>query len=278
MKQSNLVAIDKNTEAGAVIYWSLSGGLISHDKFCEAWKAAGGNPACLPDRPSPETALRRAVAARGTKRRLARPAGKRGQWAIVQETAVGEEMQYVQIARAYLDEGSLVVKGDASECQAITEAFDYALGSLNQDDVSAWLVWFLDAYSAVRLKPNGGLYYLPPTEAPEFERVAKLVEKICGSMIAIEYIPAMNRASVVRAVLDGLMQEIAGFTSVIDEAIEKGVGKRALRNRAAECDAQIERMSAYESMLGSRVEKLRTQINAVKARAVMAAIKADNEE
>lgn len=278
MKQSNLVAIDNNTEAGAVIYWSLRGGLISHDKFCEAWKAAGGNPACLPDRPSPETALRRAVAARGTKRRLARPGSRRGTWSIVQEVAVGEDMEYRQLARAHLDEGSLVVKGDAAECSAIEQAFTEALGSLTQDDVSAWLVWFIDAYSAVRLKPNGGLYYLPPAEAPDFARVAKLVEKICIDMISIEYIPAMNRSSVVRAVLDGLMQEIAGFTSVIDEAIEKGVGKRALRNRAAECDAQIERMSAYESMLGSRVEKLRSQINAVKARAVMAAVKADSED
>lgn len=276
---SKIVITEQSQGAGALVYWSLRAGVVQYDKFCAAWIAGGGHPDCLPDAPSRETALRRAMSAQKSARQLARTTATRGNWALVVEYAEKDDLDYDVTARAHLDEvGQLVVRGNEKHTQRITESFNYYLDHINHDDISAWLVDMLDDYHSVRMKPNGGLYYIPEHESAAFERVATLVEKISGKLITIEFIPAQNRASVVKAVLDGLLEEMVTFTNNIDQQIADGVGKRGLTNRIADCDRQIERMSAYESLIGPRVAKLCEHINAVRARVVLATLRLDDDE
>lgn len=102
MSNPKVFAVEDGAHAGQICYWRLNGN-IDPDQLSAAWERAGLDPDDLPELPAPLTALNRAVKGLQRGRRLVRPLEDRGAYAIVAETARGEELAYAQTLSVKID-------------------------------------------------------------------------------------------------------------------------------------------------------------------------------
>ncbi len=72
--RQDIIAVLDEQNAGAIMFWELSG-QVDRETMLAAWKAAGLDPKLVPDFPSDQEALRRAMESLREKHVLVRPCG-----------------------------------------------------------------------------------------------------------------------------------------------------------------------------------------------------------
>lgn len=285
MTTHNLTAVQNfNGDAGATIFWTLTG-WVHYEKLLAAWVAQGLNPADLPDLPTPEKRLGRAVGQVSELRRLARPVERRGHWAIVLESVEGEgdaaRVVHTQSLTVRIVAGAPEYKhtGDQSLALSIAIADEYLRRDsyLHRDDISLWLSKVINSLHGTPLRPKGGMYYLLPCHVEHWRKVCTALEASgAGSCYTIPTLRDSQEAT--RAVLDALVRDVSDTASDYAEKVHSGtLGGRALRARVKDCDALLERIAAYEGLLGGAVDVLRARVVTVQDTALAAAFAAEAE-
>jgi len=268
-------------EAGVISYWKLNGP-VALDKLTAAWGKLGLDPKSLPAAPAPETALRRAVAELGGRRRLIRPLAKRGAWAIVDERVHGEKhLDYTEVARVFWKNNGIDFElADFDLRHKIRGAFDRTRDELAGEDVSTWLVRRAEAVQAVSLRDAGGVYFIPRQHADYWRKVAMAVE-IASKDHHVYKIPAMNNADAVAAILDAVTTEAAAATKAMQAELakvgEEALGKRALNSRGSACVRLLAKIETYEGLLGIRMDAIKTNVESLRADVASAALLAQAE-
>jgi len=278
-ESGSLIAVKDHESAGAITYWRLSGP-VALDVLRRAWLNEGLDEELLPAAPEPEIALRRAVNAQAGRRRLVRPLSRRGAWVIQDEDIV--ESNGRQTARhtdvcviRWTDAPGQPFSIESADApfgvytqvhDAVIAEYQSALGQLDQHDVSAWLVERASALDATGLRDTGGIYFVPQPGVATWRKMIAALTVATGDTHKVFRIAALRDQDAVAAILDAITQEASQEIVKFQEVINSGeVGARGLRARGKDCENVLAKVERYENLVGSRLDGLRANIEAMQA-------------
>lgn len=266
--ETGIIAVTENIEeAGAVLYWSLSGGLDA-DKFEAAWIAGGLDANLLPETPTPETALRRALNEQKQHRRLVRPI--KGGWAVVDETDGAQGLEYRTRLTAHLNKIGHLRIDDPDDTDAeiigadIATAYRRHQDMLTQNDISTWLVNMARKCQAVALRDRGGIYFIPH-EALEHWRAMTGTLTDVSDHTCFE-IPALKTEQAVDAILDAITREAEAVAADMEKELMEGdLKQRALQTRSRKCEEVMAKLNSYEKLLGKSLSTISDRVDTIQA-------------
>jgi hypothetical protein len=282
---SKVVAVtEQMEEAGAIVLWHLNGE-IDGELLKNAWISNGLDPDILPSMPSNETALRRTAMQYKEKRQLVRMLPNRSGWAVVGEVGSEGKLSYHQlfdftldkdggIVATVHDEQAFIASGGAAKATAI---FDASRAQLTHNDVSFWLARLVQNVDSIRLRDSGGVYFIPRNRLDEWRTFVAAIR--AASSHVIYEVPALRSDEAVAAIIDSLTREAEEEAKGIETELDQGeLGGRAIKSRAARCQAMSQKVSAYEELLGQSLDVLRERLEHLQASIAMAALSASEED
>ena len=288
----NLMVVENVDTAGAITYWRLSGE-VSLSKLGLAWTRAGLDGKFLPETPSDEVALRRALGAIQSKRRLVRPLARRGVWAIVDEWVDNQtqDLDHRTLVRVKITKSAgghetievEKVNADWATYNALHDAihaeFQRHKGVLAHQDISSWLVKLADKANAVSLRDMGGVYFVPRNKVGFWTTIADVLAQVDQKVFRI---PAMSNSEAVEAILDAITAEAQREAEALEADLLKdgddALGARALRGRANRCDAVKAKVESYERFLNVKLDDIRAKLDGLRANLSAAALAATATE
>jgi hypothetical protein len=261
--------------AGAVVWWRLAGGL-DLEKLKAAWTAAELPERWLPEAPSPEVALRRAVGELRGSRQLVRPLEGTKGWAVIKESATGDDLDYSKalvvaklnkVGKATIGAGpgGLDPQGDSLPdivrmIGEVTAAFTRCENEYPSGAVSGWLCDIVSLLGAVSLRDTGGVYFVPRDSLDQWNKVAEAL-RVTSAHVVLG-MPALRTSDAVDAILDALTQEMNTETTRLDDDVAGGkLGKRALNTRLMQINSLGAKLGRYETLLGARLDDIRTKLS-----------------
>src|SRR5262245_41265475 len=197
---------------GAVAFWSLAE--WSRRDLLKLGLARAGLESHTPEPRPASAALKEALEeVLGGPRVLVRPLAKRDGFVVVREDRGQEANCYSQEMRARVQaNGSapcLSFEPLDDRAVKVQEAFQRQLGLLHATQVSACLVSVVESLGGARLRPSGGIYWLPGHRVDEFRRAALAVEEAGqGKPSAVYLLRHRMDADAVRAVRDAIVGEV----------------------------------------------------------------------
>lgn len=181
---------------------------------------------------------------------------------MVKEVRGNERNGYEHLARAEVTAGGapLVVSGSPNwtgeDSDRVYAQFAAYSGQVPAGRLASALVRMLSSFGAVRLRPTGGIYYLPGAKLARWQEAVAVVEG--AGKNAVYLMQQSLTPETVRAVRDALTAEIEAAAARIEEEILSGdLGERALATRVSEAAALRVKAEAYESILGVGLDHLK---------------------
>jgi len=276
-----IFAVSDVNSAGEITYCRLSGD-VDVDKLREVWEARGLDPALLPDPPTDEYALKRAcLESKGNFRVLVRPLQGVAGYALVTETADGQDLKYDTdgMLRAYItydksDAGQSVSKAvvepkDHPKAKSIRALFEEYRGTLSSRIIGGKWLWGKLAVlcKSVSLRDTGGVYFIPSDCVEQWHAFCDAIEE--ASLSTIFHIPAVRAEEAIFAVLAALQveaeSEIASMAEELSRADDGALGARALRSRAMRSRDVRAKVQHYEKLFERAVPGLQEKIDALDA-------------
>lgn len=269
MNGPSLIAVTEHVpRAGAIVWWRLSGS-TSFEHLEAVFARHGQSVDLLPATCGPSTALTRAMADHGSKRKLVRPLADKGR-AIVAESAHEADLDYTIQVRARLDDQDYPVfdPPDHPLVPEIRQRFRDHLGLVSADDAGTWLVKVVTRLGGVRLRDTGGVYFIPYDVVPRWEALVAAVHEATGHRI--NGVPALRTEDAVGSILDALQQEAEKAAAEMEAELEQGeLSPRMAGHRQRRTETIEAKVTRYEGLLGQSVEGLRERLE--RLRGVLAA-------
>ncbi len=251
---------------GALIFWTL-GEWTSRDAIEAGWGLLapppdGGTWAELAPPPRTHEACLRDAMCVVWPKHLIRPLAKRDGFAVLEEQRLHDDVYTTTRAVAKVDDLGRVdlVRGhDHAQEAALRTEFRRQSGLLKPSQITTGLVAVLSKLNVARIRPTGGLYWLPERSLPAWEGLAGVVAKAgVGGRNAMYTIRHRFDADSIRAVRDALLKEVEDEVEGIIREVDGGdLGERALGNRAAAAEALQAKVRQYEIILGERLDDAR---------------------
>lgn len=278
-----IAVTDTVKEAGAVVWWTLSGA-INLDKLVAAWTAAGLDPVLLPEAHGPEVALHRATEEQRERHRLVRRMPNKKGWLIVDEQKAGEEdCTYDVSCKLRLNAvGRPVLEHDGTEAAVkladeVRAAFNRHLDELSSNDIGSWLVHLAYWTKGIALRSGGGLYYVPRKQLDTWKAMAEVVERVSGHKLWL--IRAMRGSEAVACVLDAVRTEAAARVKEMSEELAAGkLGATGLSNRVERCEQFKDVLAQYDELLGDQLDGIRADFGKLRSRLAAAVLVASGDE
>lgn len=271
MQPSNFVNVPEEIakrnpgECGLSTWWAMEGHLEITEDLTKAWVGAGLGHLSLPPLPTPEEALSRVLAGyRARGRRLVHnlPNGK---WTITEMSLDDQENPtYKSECQVSLNKvGHVVIKpADHPLGEGIIRDVQEAMLLVGTEQLTPWLTGYLRSHNGIRLRRQGGVYYLPPGYVAEWEKITKVLEETATGKgrVIIEGWPAVAKENALRAILNAVRSE----TQELMEEIEKNkgsLGEKGLENQIAKCEGHKKMLDAYKELLGVSIDGLYTSVD-----------------
>ena len=271
-----LAVTDGTPQAGSLVWWELSGD-VDAQKLRAAWQAAGLDADLVPDDPAPKTALKRAVDTLAEKRKLVRPV--QNGYSLVEESEVGERLEYSQSVTATLDSvGMLKVEpAEGTLADLIRASYQAHLEQLVPSDISGLLVHLCDSLLAVALRARGGFYFLPPESVGKFQAAVCVLRSV-SSHLCYE-IPALKTESAVQAILAAVEREASAEIEEFEAVLTNTeAGPRALKTKVRQCSGVAEKVASYEKLLGLSLVERQERLSGLRSRLTEASLLASEAE
>jgi hypothetical protein len=272
----DVMAVVDGKEAGAMVWWDLSGG-ADPTALKLAWEAEGLDVAWIPEPPAPQVALRRAVHLMREKHRIPRPLEGRKGWSLVKETATGDRLDYSQNVTVTVDPtGQLKIEPpDHDLAGIIRSTYQGCTETLDNTDLSELLIGFTSSLLALALRERGGFYFLPPAKVETFRAAARALKRATG--ITCYEVPAMRSDGAVAAILAGITSEVLQKVGDLTATLDQGeAGERALQTKVKSCQRTEEKLTVYEELLGKSLDHLHQQLELTRARLTEAVLLAES--
>jgi hypothetical protein len=264
---------------GGIVFWRLSGSVL-FDDLDDAWRAAGITGLPFPGLTRPHAALARAVGEVADRSDLVRPlrAGDERGVVLVREVYSAGRPTYAPEAEFTLDKGTGVLvctSQDAGLLAQVRRAYDYALCTLTQSDVGAWLVQVCHVLHAVRLRDTGGVYFVPRERMAQWRAVAAVMR--AATACTLYEIPALRTDEAVSAVLDAVRREADELVhdmraELKEQAPGTQYSKRQLATRESRLEAMRAKLAGYEQLLDVNMDAVRDKLTDVGAELVVGAL------
>ena len=274
MQSLNFVVTEKNEMCGAIVMWSLDGGVKFQD-IEAAWAASGLEIDDCPSRPSPGATLRATMSSFAKRNRIVRPIGE-GQLGLVEELVVdksadltaGEEPlehRTLAVAKMLATEDIEVTSRDPRLAQDIVDAYNSARDFLGVTEFSMWLTTMVQSrMNGVPLRPRGGVYFVPRDQVGMLDKLAQVIEQV--SSHKLYRISALKTNEAVEAILDAVVREASEVVADVTEEADSGkLTKRSGKSRKALLEATKGRLETYEALLDARREEMHAKLEAAEA-------------
>lgn len=289
---------------GYTVYWRLSGVRIGHADYANRLRAAGFAGAD-PGKPSAQVALRRALDLWKGKygRALAKGSGGSDDTAsrirIVDISSKGNEtvfgivrerrnhdkksVRHTTEARVFVEHDtraiSVTLKDEGDYDSQFNEDvledqirpfWRYAQDVLDSGDVSASVLRIVGRLDSVRLRPEGGVYFVPATRQDDLRVLKTLVEGINGAcFLATLGIPNLDeyKSEAVRSVHEGLISDLDEAARELDlllsesKPLESTVAARLREYRRLKGKVEI-----YAEALGMQTDKAMARLDGLTAK------------
>lgn len=292
-QQGDLVVTEDGAPLGLLVWWRLSGD-TSLRALMQAAEKLGFDVESLPEPPSEVVALSRAVNdSLGAKQD--KNQDKDGAWHVSNivevdvRTAEGPRKKHVRhdhILKVYFNENQTLtcdpthpldgsVHPDAETMLAkICAAYQHNLRVLSVQDIAMFLVRQLHVSKAASLRDRGGVYLVPADLQERWEAAVAVIEMASPAHRVMD-IPVRSTAKLVAEVIDCLTADAEDFATKTSELIlNDKLGERALETKEVQFEALQEKMRSYEALLGTRMEKMRTTLDAIEHAISLALMKA----
>ena len=260
---------------GALVLWSITGtaeGETVNTKLRELG---------LPEAPTIDTqeALRLAMHKDSNRRVMVRPLSQGVGYALVEEKDTGTEMEYQEVYRAIVVDGSLVgmpgrkivscsVGADSGLSnnklyQMLQARFDSLYGRIDATRLGSCLTNAVRSMGGVAVRNRGGVYWLPEERLEGFSEVAQVVEEGArgSSVFRVRTVADEQTVKLITASLD---HEVGTEAARIQEELMGGeLGERAIETRQRRLGELQSRVEEYEGMLGERMSSLKSRLEEV---------------
>lgn len=280
-KKGKVIVTESGVASGAVVYWDLHG-TVDRGKFEEALLNQGFTKETMffPELPSEDVCLSRAVKEQRSSRVLVRPLRNKKGWAIIDEAAKEEDLEYDTRFIVKLDKrGILHFSGNIQDqgVKLIEEAYNRHLHSLRTTDISKWLVTIVEHIDALRLKYNGGIYFIPEKSVDTWRKYKAALESCSENQT--QMLPAMKSDEAVEAIIDAISKEVERETTRMDSDLEdKDLGTKALKTRTQRCAALMAKVKRYEQLIDGKLDELREQVDDMQVSIGAALVQAEATE
>jgi len=279
METKQIVVTERSNEAGAVVWWALSGE-VNTQQLRNELSARGADYLPVFDT-TPRTALKRAI--NGISERMLFPRalpGKTG-WALVRERAMESDLQHEVEMRVWLDDksetGCQNLRIDPFNhplAEHLRQLYEHHLGTLDVEGLSTWLTGVvIPQLSSVALRDRGGFYFMPQPSVDMMRRVADACEVLSGCRFF--EIPAMRTEQAVQAIMAALQRDINLACTDLEGSITPELTERGVKTRTKRCFALLDYVQTYEQTLGVGLQSMRDQIERIKAAITVATIAAN---
>lgn len=280
MTKDLMIASEVDTsKCGVVTYWELSG-LTDGERLRDALDLV---PLDLHDQPtdtSPAAALRRALC-EVNDAKLLRPMRGTASWAVVREmqhgTGTDADLDFAVLYRvtvkdtvagtalAFSFKDSPLNEAEQRSVRFRLEAeYDDQLALLSHSEVSSWLCKLATTtLKAVGLRQRGGIYYVPPAYAQQWRDVAEAVAE--STPHVVHMLPAVTNEDALDAVFSAVTSEVDTALNDMTDDIKAGeLGVRGWRTRIRSCEALLEKLAAYDGLLGGALDGLKDRARSTK--------------
>lgn len=260
---------------GAIVLWRLQGGADFNRLMQELTDRGVTDKVFLPDLPSPEVALRRAVQDQQEARLLMRSLPQRAGYALVRERTTTDEsqpLQYEVVMQVKRTPDGNAYEGEASLIEKTQAAYNAGLLTLDSNDVANWLCDCARRLLAVALRDTGGVYFIPRNTLVMWQALTGALK--ASSATVCSEIPALTSDEAVAAILDAVTREselaITGMQEdlanvVGTNGVDSGIGSRAVKTRQAKAEQLNAKLTAYEGLLGKSLDEVRTKVDGLRA-------------
>jgi hypothetical protein len=156
------------------------------------------------------------------------------------------------------------------------ESYNEHLGQLRSAQVSSALVALLDDLGGTRLRPTGGVYWLPEAKVETWAEIGQVIERAGHGVVnAIYLIRHDLDADAVRAVRDAIVAEVSAEAARISQEVNAGgLGERALEHRKEQARGLRSKIELYEELLDCGLEALRRTVDDTEQTVATAALMA----
>jgi hypothetical protein len=265
---------------GVVTFWTC--GEWSCHSAIEKGLTVLGFEKFVPERRGKGSALRDALEkVCGGPRVMVRPTKEKDGFCVVEEerreTALGgNSYQVVLTARIYFNTSFIWFDPIDDRAQKIVESYNEHLGLLRSTQVSAALVSILDDLGGTRLRPSGGVYWLPESKVEAWAEIGHVIEGAGHGVVNAVYLIRHDLdADAVRAVRDAIVAEVSAEAARISqEVLDGSLGERALEHRKDEALGLRSKIELYEELLDCGLESLRIVVDETEQTVATAALMA----
>jgi hypothetical protein len=280
IKLSTVIIMEQTYPVGgAITYWSQSN-WSSRAVLAKGLDALGFG-VFAPNKRTPSAALKTAL--QDVFREhfwIIRPMSRSGTFSVIKEETktYPEANVYTVVYTVRVDENmeARMCPYDMGLSSKITEELRKHEDLVTSVQVSDTLTSILRDLRSVRLRPNGGLYWLSKEKLGTWQNVAEVVESAgYPQKNKVYYLRNVIDSDGVRAICDALCEEVAGETQRLDKeinSVDMALGTSALESRKKMCTEMRRKIRQYEQILGKSLDDLTSSVMTVEMAAASAAL------
>lgn len=241
---------------GAVIFWTLCE-RFNLARLRASWDAAGFGDK-VPD-PRPKVAVLKDALQEilGGPKTLVRPLKSRTGWTVVTEERGddGNEYKTELVARVCPATETVLFNEENDTTARVMGEYWNQLGKLQATQVTQGMVKVIGSLGGIRLRPTGGVYWLPGDKVDRWDEAARAVEHAAEGQAVSYAISHELTPDAIKAVRDALVHEVQTESKRInDEILSGGLGERAVASRRAELASLQAKVKDYEAILGEAID------------------------
>lgn len=201
---------------------------------------------------------------------------KDGNGITVERITRGElENQYTQIAYVIVNDESRTIEKcrvfdqqEANPSQVENALFDAFLDELKlcaANAVGLALARAVEAHDGYRLRPTGGVYFLPNFQSDSFKAIAEIFEACgVGGKTMVHRMEVARGDQTIRAVHSTIREGVTERIAEMREELVNGLKKNGRKNRTEEVQRLIDQTTRYETLLDESLAEVRADLEQVK--------------
>jgi len=206
---------------------------------------------------------------------------KDGNGITVERVTRGElENQYTQIAYLIVNDETVTIEKcrvidtqEANPSAVETALFDSFLDELKlcaANAVGLALARAVEAHDGYRLRPTGGVYFLPNFKSDSFQKIAEIFEECgVGGKTMVHRMEVAKGDQTIRAVHSTIREGVTERIAEMRDELAKGLKKAGRRNRTEEVQRLIDQTTRYETLLDESLAEVRADLENVKLQLAM---------
>lgn len=248
---------------GALVFWKLSG-QADHERLQEALSECNLQD-FVPDPRQPLAIMKEALGKTypGSENMIRTLASKTG-FAVVHERKGDDWNDYDHQGAVKLVDQEWQFESISDEDQKlIMAAYHEAAGYVSSGQVAMSLTKIIAYMRGVPLRPSGAVYWVPDERLQDFEEASAAIES--ASVVPDSYmVHRMQHVlddSAVRAISEGLVDEVSQRVTELEKDLKGGLKNRALKNRWAEIKDMSAKVSHFEEALSKALPELSEKLN-----------------